>query len=52
MQASEAVERAAARLGKSRVYLPGWTNGLLVGFLTALPRRLGIHVAGARARGR
>jgi hypothetical protein len=33
------------------VYVPGWTNRLLVGFLTALPRRVGIHVAGRGIRG-
>jgi short-subunit dehydrogenase len=42
----EAVVRGAlAHLGRASVYVPGWTNRLLIGFLTALPRRLAVRLA-------
>ncbi|HEY2517728.1 MAG TPA: SDR family NAD(P)-dependent oxidoreductase [Polyangiaceae bacterium] len=50
MQPAEVAERALARLGKSTVFVPGWTSRLLVGMLTALPRRLAIRLAGRGIR--
>jgi len=45
------VEQALARLGKGApIFVPGWTNRMLIGFLASLPRTLGIRLAGKGIR--
>jgi short-subunit dehydrogenase len=46
MQPAEVVERALARLGKEPVFVPGWTNRLLVALFTGLPRTWAVRFAG------
>ncbi len=50
MQPGEVAERALLRLGRARVYIPGWKSRLLVALLTSLPRRLAIRLAGRGIR--
>jgi short-subunit dehydrogenase len=46
MSPSEVARQALAQLGKKPVFITGWMNRLMVGFLTALPRRVAVRVAG------
>lgn len=46
MQPAEVVARALAHLGKEPVYVPGWTNRLLVALFTTLPRKVSVRLAG------
>jgi len=50
MHPAEVARAALARLGGRPVYVPGWTNRLMVRFLTALPRRLALRLAGRGIR--
>jgi short-subunit dehydrogenase len=51
MPPSLVVAQALAQLGNKTVFIPGWTNRLLVGLLRSLPRRLGVRAAGKGIRG-
>jgi short-subunit dehydrogenase len=46
MPPAEVVRQALAQLGKKTVFITGWTNRLLVRFLTMVPRRVGLRIAG------
>ena len=50
MPPREVVLQALAQLGKKPVYIPGWTNRLLVRLLTALPRRISLRLTGKGIR--
>src|SRR5439155_1680994 len=50
MPPSEVVRQALARLGGPPVFVPGWLNRVMVRFLTSVPRRLGVLVAGKGMR--
>ncbi|MFI5397979.1 MAG: SDR family NAD(P)-dependent oxidoreductase [Candidatus Binatia bacterium] len=46
MPPSEVVRQALAQLGRKPVFITGWMNRLMVKFLSALPRRVAVRVAG------
>ena len=50
MPPSEVARQALARLGGPPVFVPGWMNRVMVWFLTALPRRVGVLAAGKGMR--
>ena len=50
MPPDEVVGLALAQLGKRPVFIPGWLNRFFVRFLTTLPRRTGLRLAGKGIR--
>jgi short-subunit dehydrogenase len=46
MQPARVAEQALARLGKEPVFVPGWTNRLLVALFSGLPRTIAVRLAG------
>ena len=50
MPPSAVVRQALARLGGPPVFVPGWLNRVMVRFLRAVPRRLGVRAAGKGMR--
>ena len=46
MSPADVVQEALAHLGRRPIWITGWMNRLLVRFLTALPRRLAVRLAG------
>lgn len=50
MSPGDVARQGLDHLGRAPVFIPGWMNRAMVGFLTRLPRRLGVRLAGAAMR--
>lgn len=46
MTPADVARQGLDRLGRVPVFIPGWINRLMVGFLTLVPRRVGVRLAG------